>query len=165
MNKNKIYSQEELAKIIITLKQEGKKVVTTNGTFDILHLAHIKILEKAKSLGDKLVVLVNSDSSVKQNKGPKRPIIPQEERMQMLAALECVDYVTSFDEQEVVTSLSRLKPSIHAKGGTFIPERVLKEQEIMKENNGEWVNFELVEGYSTTNVIKKIVDVYECSKI
>ncbi|MBT3304721.1 adenylyltransferase/cytidyltransferase family protein [Candidatus Woesearchaeota archaeon] len=157
----KIYSQQELAEVIAKLKQEGKKVVTTNGTFDILHLAHVKILEKANELGDVLVVLVNSDSSVRENKGPNRPIVPQEERMQMLASLECVDYVTWFDEQEVVEPLARLKPSIHAKGGTYIQERVAKEQEVMKENKGEWINFEVVEGYSTTNVIEKVLDVYK----
>lgn len=156
----KIKQEAELVKIISELKSKGKAVVTTNGTFDILHTAHVKILEKAKSLGNVLVVLVNSDASVKRNKGPKRPIVPEKERAEMIASLECVDYVMIFDEDEVVGPLSRLKPSIHAKGGTFIPERVRKEQEVMKLNNGRWVSFEEIKGYSTTKLIEKVVEVY-----
>jgi len=135
--------------------------VTTNGSFDILHLAHVKILEKAKSLGDILVVLLNSDASVKRNKGSDRPIVPESERAEMLASLECIDYVMLFEEDEVHEPLSRLKPSIHAKGGSFIPERVKKEQEVMESNGGKWVNFNLISGFSTTNVIKKVLDTYK----
>jgi rfaE bifunctional protein nucleotidyltransferase chain/domain len=134
----------------------NKKLVTTNGTFDIMHIAHVKTLEEAKKLGDKLLVLVNSDSSVKLNKDPSRPIIPEEERIEMLAALECVDYVLLFEDKEVQSTLEKVKPDIHVKGGTFIPERVASEKALVESWGGKHICLVEIPGYSTTDIIKKI---------
>lgn len=155
-----ILSEAEAVNAIQEYRKDGGKVVTTNGTFDILHLGHVKVLEQAKSEGDVLIVLLNSDISVRENKGPKRPIVPQDERAKMLLALRCVDYVMIFDDKEVADLLSRLKPDIHAKGGTYIPERVRKEQEVMESFGGEWVHFDELPGHSTTNLIDKVLEVY-----
>lgn len=161
MENKKIVEEKGLIKVIRDLKQKGKKVVTTNGTFDILHLAHINILKKAKSSGDILAVLVNSDASVKINKGPKRPIVPEQERASMLAALECVDYVMIFNDEKVKDLLLRLKPSIHFKGGTFIEKRIEEEKRVMESIGGKLILSEEIKGYSTTDTIKKILDSYK----
>ncbi|MGM5484141.1 MAG: adenylyltransferase/cytidyltransferase family protein [Nanobdellota archaeon] len=156
-----IVKEKDMGSIIKDFKDKGKKVVTTNGSFDILHAAHVAILEKAKSLGDILVVLVNSDNSVKKNKGPKRPINDEKDRAYLLDSLVCVDYVCIFDSVEVVDVLEKLKPSVHVKGGTFIPERVKKEQEIMESVGGVWKNIPEIDGYSSSNIISKVLDVYK----
>jgi len=161
MQSEKIISEDKLIDLIRDLKKKGKKTVTTNGTFDILHLAHINILNKAKSLGDILIVLVNSDSSVKMNKGPKRPIVPENERASMLAALECVDYVLIFNDERVGEVLLRLKPSIHFKGGTFIQERIQEEKRVMESIGGEFIFSGEIKGYSTTNIIEKVLEAYK----
>ena len=159
--KQKIKTEEELVKIIKKEKLEGKRIITTNGTFDIVHLAHLKFLEKAKSLGDLLVVLVNSDSSVKVNKGDKRPIISEYERAEFLTYLSSVDYVTIFHEDTPLVLLSYLRPSIHVKGGSYLPERIREEKTLIESYGGEFKTLELEEGYSTTNLIRKIIEVYK----
>lgn len=147
----KIVTLEDITKI-----REGKILVTTNGTFDVLHIGHVRILQEAKSFGDVLLVLVNSDASVKMNKGPTRPIIPESERMEMLAALSCVDYVLKFDEKEVTSLLEKIKPDVHLKGGTFLPERVQAEKSLVESWNGKHVCLEPIGNYSTTNILEKI---------
>lgn len=153
---SKIKTLEELKESLNNHKD--KKIVTTNGTFDILHLAHIHILEKAKSFGDILIVLLNSDESVKKNKGPSRPIIPEKERAEMLASLNCVDFIILFKEDKPLNLLKEIQPNIHAKGGTFIEERIKEEKDLLESWGGEFRNFELEEGYSTTNIIEKILN-------
>ena len=113
MLSQKIYYRSELASVLQRLKTEGKTVVTTNGCFDVLHLGHLRYLQAARQLGDMLVVAVNSDSSVRQLKGENRPLVPEAERAEMLAGLECVDYVVIFPELPPIALLSELKPSIH----------------------------------------------------
>ncbi|NUM37427.1 MAG: adenylyltransferase/cytidyltransferase family protein [Candidatus Brocadiae bacterium] len=147
----KIISWENIAKI-----RKNKILVTTNGSFDILHVGHLRILQQAKKCGDILLVLVNSDVSVKLNKGDSRPIIPLAERMEMLAGLACVDYVMSFDEKEVLFALEKIKPDIHVKGGTFIPACIEKEKKLVECYGGKHICLSIVEGYSTTNIIEKI---------
>ncbi len=154
----KIVSREELAKIVLELKKQGKKIVTTNGAFDILHIGHIRSLQQAKSFGDVLIVGVNSDSSIKQYKSDKRPINPESDRAEMIAALECVDYVTVFIETTPCELLEIIKPNIHVKSG-YKPEE-MPETEVIRKNGGEIRIVPFVPGKSTTNIIKKICDVY-----
>jgi len=147
-----------MGKIITELPDlKDKIVVTTNGTFDVLHLAHVHLLQKAKEQGDILIVLINSDASVKRNKGEKRPIVPEQERAGMLASLDCVDYVMIFDEDKPLNLLSKIKPNIHIKGGSFIQERIQEEQDLLAQWDGEFKSFELEEGLSTTKIIEKIL--------
>lgn len=155
---NKIRNREEIKKIAEEARKSGKIVVTTNGSFDILHYAHVNLLEKAKNEGDILIVLLNSDSSIKRNKGKDRPIIRQNERARMLEALECVDYVVIFDENSPLALIRTIKPDKHVKGGSFIPERIKEEQETLAEWGGEFKNFEMEDGFSTTNIINTILE-------
>jgi len=159
--KEKIKSREELLLLIEQLKQQGKRIVTTNGTFDILHTAHLHFLEQARSLGDVLIVLVNDDASVKRFKGEKRPILNENERTLHLAYLTPVDYVSLFPEDNPLDYLKRIKPHFHVKGGTFIPERIREEKELVESWGGQFLTFPLEEGFSTTNIIQKIIDVHK----
>lgn len=154
----KIKTREEIKELAENLRKKGKIIVTTNGSFDILHYAHINLLEKAKKEGDVLIVLLNSDSSVRKNKGENRPITPENERTKMLAALEVVDYVVIFDEDKPLNLLEKIKPHKHVKGGSFIPERKKEEADLLSKWGGEFKNFELEEGFSTTNIINKILE-------
>lgn len=156
---NKIKTLEELKEIIEDL--EDKKIVTTSGTFDILHQAHTQVLQKAKSLGDILIIFLNSDISVKKNKGRNRPIIPERERAEMLAALESIDYIVLFDEDKPINLLKELQPNFHVKGGSFIEERIKEEKDLLESWGGEFKNFNLEEGFSTTNIIEKILKTYK----
>lgn len=157
----KIKNLLEIEKIAEECKLSSKKIVTTNGSFDILHYAHINLLEKAKKLGDILIVLVNSDNSIKRDKGDKRPIVPQDERTKMLSALEAVDYVVIFDEDKPLRVLEIIKPDFHVKGGSFIEERINEERKLIESWNGKFKNFELEEGYSTTKIIEKILETHK----
>lgn len=160
MNK-KIKTKKELKKIIEKLKKEGKRIVTTNGAFDLIHVAHLNLLEKAKSLGDVLIVLINSDASVKRLKGKKRPIFPQRERAMYLSYLLSVDFITIFSEDKPLSFLKYLKPDVHVKGGSFVPERIKEEKGLLESWGGEFKTFKLEEGYSSTNIIQTILDRYK----
>lgn len=157
---SKIKTEEEIEKISSKLREEGKIIVTTNGCFDILHCAHINLFAKAKKLGDVLIVLLNSDASVRALKGEKRPIVPQEERAKIIAALETVDYVVIFNETDPLSLMKRIKPHKHVKSGEIIEERRKKEKEIVQSWGGEHIHLELENGFSTTNIIEKIVSLY-----
>ncbi|MBI2629574.1 adenylyltransferase/cytidyltransferase family protein [Candidatus Pacearchaeota archaeon] len=156
--RNKIKTKQEIEKIAEELREKGKKIVTTNGSFDILHYAHVNLLEKAKNEGDVLIVLLNSDSSIKKFKGEQRPIIPQNERARMLEALESVDYVVIFEEDKPLELLKIIKPNKQVKGGSFILDRVREEKELVESWGGEFKNFELEDGFSTTNIINTILE-------
>lgn len=139
------------------LKCRGKKVVVTNGCFDILHVGHIKFLEAAKSKGDYLIVGVNSDHAVSVLKGPRRPINKQSDRMALIAALECVDLVVLVDAVRVNDFLDAIHPSVWAKGGDYTKDTLDKgEVEAARRANAEIALLKLVEGVSTTNVIATI---------
>ncbi len=153
---DKIKGAEEIGEISLRLRNDKKIIVTTNGSFDILHYAHINLLEKAKQEGDVLIVLLNGDD--KRFKGESRPIIPQDERAGMLAALGCVDFVVIFDEDKPLSLLEKIKPNEHIKGGSFIPERIKEEKDLLKKWGGEFKSFELEEGFSTTNIIEKVLE-------
>lgn len=122
----------ELARRVEGVRGRGGRIVLTNGAFDLLHVGHVRSLEHAKTLGDLLVVAVNSDRSVRELKGPGRPIIPEAERAEIVAALGCVDLVTIFDEPTVEQTIMRIRPHVHAKGRdyteTSVPERALVER-------------------------------------
>ena len=121
-----------LARLVAEAKAAGKRVVLTNGGFEILHVGHVRSLQDARSRGDLLVVAVNSDASVRRAKGPRRPVVPGAERVEVLCALGCVDLVTLFDEPTVDALLRLLRPSIHAKGRDYTPETV-PERETARE--------------------------------
>lgn len=155
---NKIKSQKEIVGLAGSLKRKGKTVVTYNGSFDLLHLGHLRSLQEAKSQGDVLIVLLNSDKSVKGYKGPNRPIVSQLERAQMLAALECVDYVVIFDEINPKRILAEIKPDIHCNGSDWGKDCV--EKETVEKNGGRIYILKFVPGHSTTRLIEKILGVY-----
>lgn len=152
---NRVLERKEAQELIDKLKKEGKKIVFTNGCFDILHVGHMKYLEEAKSFGDYLFVGVNSDESVRRLKGPTRPINNEQDRAELLAGLKSVDYTVVFTEDTPVELIEELKPSIHIKGGDYKKED-LPETKVVESYGGEVYIVSLVEGKSTTNVVKKI---------
>ncbi|MGZ3494235.1 MAG: D-glycero-beta-D-manno-heptose 1-phosphate adenylyltransferase [Thermodesulfobacteriota bacterium] len=154
--KKKIKERKELLRIIKNLKAKGKRVVFTNGCFDLLHLGHVRYLEEAKALGDVLVVGVNSDSSVRKLKGPKRPILPEEERTEILSGLGCVDYITIFNEADPLKLITSLKPNLLVKGGDWTREQIVG-REVVERSGGELVIIPFVQGASTSNVIDTIL--------
>ncbi|SJZ46854.1 glycerol-3-phosphate cytidylyltransferase [Cetobacterium ceti] len=141
--------------IVEELKKQGKKVVFTNGCFDILHVGHLTYLNEAKRQGDILIVGVNSDSSVKRLKGESRPINNEIDRGEMLCGLKAVDYTVIFHEDTPMELIDELKPSIHVKGGDYKKED-LPETKIVEKHGGEVRILGFVEGKSTTNIVKKI---------
>ncbi|TDO95128.1 rfaE bifunctional protein nucleotidyltransferase chain/domain [Halanaerobium saccharolyticum] len=151
----KIMDLEALKKEIETKKEAGELIVFTNGCFDLLHVGHIRYLKKAASLGDRLVLAVNSDSSVKELKGKARPFVPENERLEMLAALEMVDYLILFSEIDARQLLEEIEPQIYVKGGDYRIED-LPEAETVYNYGGKIVLVTEVKGKSTTNIIKKI---------
>ena len=159
MAKGKIYHRTELAVILQKLKNDGSVVVTTNGCFDVLHLGHLRYLQAARELGDHLVVAINSDTSVKKLKGENRPLVSEGERAEMLAGLECVDYVVIFPELTPVELLSELKPNIHVKGGDYTLAQLI-ERDVVEANGGRVVVGLNVPGKSTTNLIEVICERY-----
>ncbi|MYF99577.1 D-glycero-beta-D-manno-heptose 1-phosphate adenylyltransferase [Candidatus Poribacteria bacterium] len=162
MSHNKIYTRKELSLLLKQKKTDGKVVVTTNGCFDVLHLGHLRYLQAAQQQGDILVVAINSDSSVRELKGENRPLVPEEERAEMLAGLECVDYVVIFPELTPVELLSDLKPNIHVKGGDYKLEQLI-ERDVVENNGGKVIVGLNVPGKSTTNLIDVICERYGSS--
>jgi len=159
MSERKIYPRNQLAEILQVSKAEGKVVVTTNGCFDVLHVGHLRYLQAARTLGDLLVVGVNSDSSVRALKGENRPLVSAAERAEMLAGLACVDYVTIFSESNPIALLSQLKPNIHVKGGDYTIDQ-LPERKVVEANEGKIVLGLNVPGKSTTDIIQVICERY-----
>jgi len=156
----KFINMKELKNIVEKLKKENKKIVTTNGVFDILHIGHIRYLQEAKKLGDILIVAINSDSSTKKIKGPKRPLNNENDRVEALAALECVDYVTTFNEEDPIRVVEQIKPNVHVKGGDYYISQII-EKDAVEKNKGKIVLIPKVKGYSTTDFIKKIIELYK----
>ncbi|MDI6736051.1 MAG: D-glycero-beta-D-manno-heptose 1-phosphate adenylyltransferase [bacterium] len=160
MNIDKIKTIDELKNIISNFKTQGKKIVFTNGCFDLLHLGHVKYLQEAKNYGDILVVAINSDSSVKAIKGKTRPLIPQEDRAQILSALMCIDYVVIFDELDPARIISELVPDVLIKGGDYQLDEI-KGREIVISAGGQVLTIPEIKGKSTTNLIQTIVEKYK----
>ncbi len=155
----KIKTVQELRPLLDILRAAGKKVVFTNGCFDIIHTGHTRYLAIARSFGDLLVVAVNSDASVRTIKGEKRPINSQAERAETLAALESVDFVTVFDEPDPYKAISTLQPDVLVKGGDWQIEKIIG-RDAVEARGGKVVNVPYVEGASTTGIIERIVRIY-----
>ena len=154
-----VKSFKEIMTVVRRERRRGKKIVTTNGCFDILHMGHVRNLAKAKSLGDILIVGVNSDKSIKSYKGRNRPIIGEKERAETLAALESVDYVFIFNEETPNGWLAKLKPDVHVKGADRKLSEIVEKDTVAKFG-GELVLIPYVKDRSTTRIIKKINKLY-----
>jgi rfaE bifunctional protein nucleotidyltransferase chain/domain len=150
---------DRLVEIRKSAKQSGKTVVFTNGVFDLLHRGHVEYLQKARALGDVLIVGLNSDASVRRIKGDKRPLCPQEDRAIVLSALACVDHIVLFDEDTPQKLIGSLVPDVLVKGADYSVERIVGADVVLK-NGGKVVPIELTLGKSTTDLIDAIVARY-----
>ena len=155
MTKNKIKKLKELKDIIDASRKRGEKIVFTNGCFDILHLGHIKYLEKAKSLGDKLVLALNSDASVRKLKEKGRPIFSERQRATLVAALECVDYVIVFAEKTPLRLIKALKPDVLVKGGDWQRGNIVG-KDFVESCGGKVASVDFIKGYSSSSIIAGI---------
>lgn len=158
----KRYRINELITLTNSLKESGKKIVTTNGCFDVLHVGHLRYLQAARSQGDCLIVLLNSDKSTQGLKGPLRPIVSEQDRAELLAGLSCVDFVCLFDNPSPIDELLLLKPNIHVKGGDYSLE-TLPEARALQEQGVELAFIPTISGKSTTGVIERIIKAYTTS--
>ena len=156
----KIYDPTRLATQIQDWKKQGQKVVFTNGCFDILHAGHIRYLESAATLGDKLVIAVNDDASVQRLKGETRPINVLASRLYLLASLQCVDAVVPFSEDTPLDIIKLLHPDVLVKGGDYKPENIVGAKEVVADG-GKVVVVPFVEGYSTTKLELKILALHK----
>jgi D-beta-D-heptose 7-phosphate kinase/D-beta-D-heptose 1-phosphate adenosyltransferase len=152
----KIKNRDVLAEIISAEKGKGKRIVFTNGCFDLLHAGHVKYLQKARQFGDILVLGLNSDASVRRLKGESRPLIAEDERAHILAALDCIDYVVIFDEETPLELIALLTPHVLVKGGDYTVDGVVG-REIVEAAGGRVELVEFVDGRSTTGLIEKIL--------
>jgi D-beta-D-heptose 7-phosphate kinase/D-beta-D-heptose 1-phosphate adenosyltransferase len=148
----------ELTAALHDARRNGEKIVLTNGCFDILHPGHVHYLQQARALGDRLIVLVNSDDSVRRLKGPSRPINPLAARMAMLAALECVDWVVAFDQDTPREAIRQIQPDVLVKGGDYARIEDIAGHDCVLANGGEVRTLSFVEGFSTTRLIESIRD-------
>lgn len=152
---SKLVTWDDLADRAAEVRAQGRKLVTTNGCFDLLHWGHLQYLNEARLAGDCLWVAVNADATVRRSKGPGRPLNSQDWRALALAALECVDYVTIFEQDTPVEFLERVRPAIHVKGGDYRPEN-LPEKAVVEAGGGEVRCLSFVPGISTTQLIEKM---------
>jgi rfaE bifunctional protein nucleotidyltransferase chain/domain len=154
---NKILSEEDLRKQISSLKDHGKSIVFTNGCFDILHLGHISLLYKCSGFADKLIVGVNSDSSVRRLKGPERPVNNQEARTKTLSCLQFIDYISIFDTDTPLDLITMIKPDFLVKGGDWNEDQIVG-ADYVKSYGGKVEVIPFIEGFSTTAILDKISD-------
>ena len=157
MPRSKIKNLKTLKPIINRLKEKGKRIVFTNGCFDILHLGHVEYLEKAKSKGDILIAAINSDDSVRRLKGRKRPIIKEEDRSRILAALESIDYVIIFGQDTPYGLIKELRPDVLIKGADWKKDNIVG-LDLVKKYGGRVETVKLSPGRSTTGIIRKIIE-------
>jgi D-beta-D-heptose 7-phosphate kinase/D-beta-D-heptose 1-phosphate adenosyltransferase len=151
---DKVLKREELVQRVARWKANGERVVFTNGCFDLLHIGHITVLEQARWFGDRLIVAINSDASVRELKGPKRPIVGERERARVLAALAAVDAVVVFGEATPLELIEATRPDVIVKGGDYGVDTVVGAREVMSWG-GQVKIVPIVEGYSTTQLIAK----------
>ena len=151
----KVLENSELPGWLGELRRNRRKLVFTNGCFDILHAGHVSYLISARNLGDALMVGLNSDRSVSGLKGPYRPVTPEQDRARILAALEAVDVVCLFDEENPARLIRQVMPDVLVKGGDYLPEKIVGYEEVTT-NGGRVEVIPLLEGYSTTGLIQKI---------
>jgi D-beta-D-heptose 7-phosphate kinase/D-beta-D-heptose 1-phosphate adenosyltransferase len=155
----KIKTLSEIKQIVALLKDQNKRIVFTNGCFDILHAGHVKYLQEAKNLGDVLIIGLNTDWSVCANKGPSRPLVGEEDRAEVLAALSCVDYIVMFDEFTPERLIEEIIPNILVKGGDYTIDDI-KGRKCVETNNGRVIAIPFIPDKSTTNLIKLIIERY-----
>ena len=141
-----------------SLRDQGRKIVFTNGCFDLIHVGHLRYLEAARALGDCLIVAVNADASLRSVKGPTRPILSADQRKRILAALACVDYVTEFAEETPHAILRELRPDVLVKGANYSIEEVVG-REVVEGYGGKVETVELTEGHSSTRLIERALEV------
>lgn len=153
--REKVQSRDQIKAAAARAKTEGKKIVFTNGCFDLLHVGHLRVLSEAKKLGDVLLVALNSDRSVREIKGAGRPILPERERAELIAALEMVDYVTLFDEPDPLNLLGEVKPDVLVKGGDWAEDKVVG-RELVEGWGGKVAVVPYLADHSTTDIIEKI---------
>jgi rfaE bifunctional protein nucleotidyltransferase chain/domain len=156
---DKIFERKALKEKVQALKGGGKKIVFTNGCFDLLHIGHVRYLEAARSEGDVLVVGVNSDRSVRRIKQPGRPVVPDNERAEVLASLACVDFVTLFDEPDPLVTIRLLMPDVLVKGADWEEDAIVG-RDVVEAMGGRVVRIPLTEGASTSKIIEKILANY-----
>jgi len=162
--RNKVKPDADLKKILAERRAKGQKIVFTNGCFDLIHIGHTRYLQAARDLGDLLVVGVNSDASLRGlSKGAGRPIVPDAQRAEVLAALACVDYVVLFDEPDPGRLIADLQPDILVKGGDWAPDQIIG-REIVEARGGTVRTIQLVPGVSTTALVKKIQDLKDVNR-
>lgn len=149
----------ELVQVVNRLKQEGKRVVFTNGCFDIIHMGHVLYLKKAREYGDVLVAGLNSDVSVKIIKGDKRPVVPEAERAEVLSSIRFVDYVVIFNEPDPYKTIEAIKPDVLVKGGDWAVENIIG-RDVVESFGGKVYNIPYIEGPSSTNIIEEIIKRY-----
>ena len=155
MSEKIITDGEELRRARARLREEGRRLVFTNGCFDILHVGHVRYLQRARALGDALLVAINSDRSVRALKGEGRPVMNEAERAEMLAALACVDFVTVFEEDSPRRLIAELLPDVLVKGGDYALGEIHGREEV-EAAGGRVLALPFVEGASTTNIIERI---------
>lgn len=155
MGSDLVCSTEEAVRFAEGVHTRGGKVVFTNGVFDLLHPGHVRYLQEARRLGDALIVGVNSDQSVRTNKGPTRPITPETERAEILLALECVDAVAIFDEETPVEIIRRIQPDVLVKGADWGPDNIVG-RDTVESRGGRVVRMPLSDGYSTTEILQRV---------
>ncbi len=156
-HRDKIMTWDQARKEIQTLRKAGQKVVFTNGCFDLLHLGHLRYLTEARKLGDFLVIGLNSDRSTREIKGPGRPIMPEEQRAEILAGLSVVDGVVIFDQPDPLELISALKPDVLVKGGDWPPDKIIG-REVVEKNGGYVTTIPVTPNISTTAIINRIVE-------
>lgn len=154
----KLLTNSEIAGEASHLKEAGKRIVFTNGCFDILHAGHVRYLAAARTEGDILVVGLNSDESVRLIKGEKRPVVPQMQRAEVLSGLSCVDYVVFFDEPDPLNLIKNVRPDILVKGGDWSEEDIIG-ADFVKATGGSVVRVSVVPGISTSSIIKRILEI------
>ncbi len=151
----KVVTQDELILHVAEHKRNGQRVVFTNGCFDLLHPGHVRVLEQARALGDALVVALNTDASVRRSKGSSRPILPEGERAEIMAALEAVNYVTLFDEPTPRELIARVLPDVLVKGSDWGPNEIVGREEV-EAAGGHVISVALEPGYSTTAILERM---------
>jgi rfaE bifunctional protein nucleotidyltransferase chain/domain len=151
----KLKTLDELIKIAAQARRNGKSVVFTNGCFDLLHRGHVHVLRQAKAAGDLLIVAINSDQSVKAIKGPTRPVAAEIDRLELIAAMEMVDYVILFDEPDPSKLITAIKPNVLAKGGDWGADEVVG-ADIVERQGGRVLLVPYLKGYSTTEMIERM---------
>ncbi len=152
---NKFCSTKKITETVKKLKKQGKKIVFTNGCFDLIHIGHVSLFQKAKTLGDVLIVAINSDKSLAGLKGPKRPLVGQKDRVKLLSAIDVIDYVIIFSEQTPYNVLKKIEPDVLVKGGDYKIEDIIGREFVKKV-----YRYPLVKGKSTSNLINLIVERY-----